>query len=115
MSIAIRVNRLSKYLHRSHALHSSLYTSILCVWSKTASAVLKRSAEAETCRDRSRPVPTVFQSNNRWARVALQKLCITMSALRGNASGTAPAERHLPSSRQELRNATLCINSRNIQ
>ena len=40
-------------------------------------------------------------------------------ALRGNASGTAPAvrdaERHLLSSRQELRNATLCINSRNTQ
>jgi len=29
---------------------------------------------------RSAPVPTVFQSNSRWTKVALQKLCITMRA-----------------------------------
>ena len=28
----------------------------------------------------ARPVPTVIQSNSRWTRVALQKLCSAMSA-----------------------------------
>ncbi len=103
-NISIRVNNLSKCYQ--------LYNQ--------PSDRLKQFLWRSNCRGEFiRPEIQCFKDTGRICRPYKGLTLHHSHALRGNASSTAPAvrdaERHLLSSRQELRNATLCTNNRNIK